>query len=116
MSRFVWNFLGGCTVLAGILLFQTVQERRAQLPPTQPRPSILALVAFEAVLAAIAIACFFPKTHPVTLRIIGVIGVVGCVFNLVQGFRQGDFTQYPMCLFWLLPSIYLVWRGDLGKN
>jgi hypothetical protein len=95
MSRFVWNFLGGCTVLAGILLFQQVQERMVQLPPAQPRPNILALVAFEAVLAAIAGACFFPKTHPVTLRIIGVIGVAGCVFNLVDGWRQGNFAQYP---------------------
>ncbi len=59
------------TVLAGILLLQMVQERSTQLPPNQRNGQILTLVLFEAVLAAIAFAfaCFFPKTHPVPLRI-----------------------------------------------
>jgi hypothetical protein len=115
MSRWVWNVLGGCTVLAGILLLQMVRERSAQLPPNQRDGQILALVLSEAVLAAIAFACFFPKTHPVTLRIIAVIGIAACGFNLLQGFRQGDFSHYPMNLFWLFLSLILLWRGDLGN-
>jgi type IV secretory pathway VirB2 component (pilin) len=115
MSRWVWNVLGGCTVLAGILLLQMVRERSAQLPPNQRDGQILALGVSEAVLAAIAFACFFPKTHPVTLRIIAVIGIAACGFNLLQGFRQGDFSHYPMNLFWLFLSLILLWRGDLGN-
>jgi lipopolysaccharide export LptBFGC system permease protein LptF len=116
MSRFVWNFLGGCTVLAGILLLNMGQERRAELPPDEHHNLIWMLVLFEVVLASIAIACFFPKSHKVTLRIIGAIGVIGCVFNLVQGFHQRDFSQYPTSFLWLLPSLYLLWRGDLGQK
>jgi hypothetical protein len=116
MSRFTWNLLGGCTVLAGILLLSLGQERIAQLPPDQHNGQILALVLFEAVLTAIAVACFFPRTHPVTLRMIGVIGVAACGFNMIQGFLQGNFSQYPISLLWLTPSLYLVWRGDLGTN
>ena len=89
MSKWVWNVLGGCTVLAGILLLQMEQERSAQLPPNQRDGQILTLVLFEAVLAAIACACFFPKTHPVTLRIIGVIGVAACGFNKSAGLPSG---------------------------
>ncbi|MEB3231638.1 MAG: hypothetical protein VKJ64_11565 [Leptolyngbyaceae bacterium] len=116
MSRFVWNFLGGCTVVSGFLLLTMRNEQATQLPPDQQGTSILFLVLFEALLALIAISCFFPKSHPVTLRVIGVLGVVSCGFNLVQGFRQRDFSYYPMNLFWLAPCLYLIWRGDLGNS
>ena len=116
MSRWVWIMLGGCTVLAGILLLPMAQQGITQFPPNQRNGQIAVLILCEAVLAAIALACFVPKTHPVTLRIIGVISVAAIGFNLLEGFRQRDFSHYPMNLFWLPPSLYLLWRGDLGKT
>ncbi|MDA0267649.1 MAG: hypothetical protein O3A14_11975 [Cyanobacteria bacterium] len=49
-----------------------------------------------------------PKSRPFTLRIFGVIGVIGCLFTLVTGFQQRRFAQFPLILlFWLPGSLYL---------
>ncbi|MFM7888716.1 MAG: hypothetical protein ACKPCM_18940 [Pseudanabaena sp.] len=40
----------------------------------------------------------YPKTRPVTLRILGVIGIAGCIFNLIEGAHQGNFSRLPVTI------------------
>jgi hypothetical protein len=115
MSRTVWNILGILTILAGISMLPRMFEQFANLSPDRHFQYIVECALFLGVLVAIAVLCFFPKSHPVTLRIVGAIGISGCVFNLVEGFRQRNFAQYPIVLgFWLPGSIYLILKGKMN--
>lgn len=117
MSRTLWNILGILSILAGISLITAIPERLAALPPDQHPKLLEGLVGMEGLCAVIAVTCFFPKSYPVTLRILGVLGIVGCLFNLVQGVQYREFSQFPIILvFWLPGSIYLVLKGDMGKG
>lgn len=103
------------TILAGILLFTAAPERLAALPPEQKPKFIAGMVLFAGVLGSIATTCFFPQVRPLTLRILGVIGLFGCIFSLLEGFSQGNFANFPITIvFWLPGSIYLIIKGDLG--
>ncbi len=114
MSKTTWNILGVLTVMAGILLFMSVPERIAALTPEQ-RPTFIAgggLIL--AVLGVIASACFFPKSRPVTLRILGAIGIASCIFTLIEGAHQENFSRFPVTIgFWLPVSVYLVVKGKM---
>jgi len=114
MSKTTWNILGILTIVAGIMLFMSTPEKFAALTP-EKRPAFIAGgVLIFGVLGAIASTCFFPKSRPVTLRILGVIGIASCIFNLIEGGRQGDFSRFPLTIgFWLPGSVYLVVKGKM---
>ena len=114
MSQTVWNIIGGLTILASILFFSRYPERLAQLPPDRHPQLIAGGVLFGLVLGVIASMCFLPKYRPITLRLLGFIGVAGCIFSLVDGFYRQNFYQFPIILlFWLPGSIYLVLYGKM---
>ncbi|MEE3719575.1 hypothetical protein V2H45_22800 [Tumidithrix elongata RA019] len=114
MSKTMWNILGIFTILAGGSLFMMVSERLAVLPADQHPKLILGGVFIAAILVVIATTCFFPKVRPVTLRILGAIGIAGCVFNLIEGSYRGNLIQFFLILvFWLPGSIYLTLKGKL---
>jgi cyanate permease len=114
MSKTTWNILGILTILAGISLFMLIPDRFAVLPPDQRPKFIAGCVFILGVLGAIVGICFFPKSRPITLRILGGIGIAACVFNLIEGAQRGNFSQFPLTLgFWLPGSIYLVVKGQL---
>ncbi len=115
MSKTTWNILGILTILAGILLFMSVPEKFAALPPDQ-RPKFIAGVFFIfGLLGIIASTCFFPKVRPLTLRILGVFSIVCCVFTLIEGAHRGDFSKFPqIIILWLPGSIYLVVKGKMN--
>jgi len=116
MSKTTWNILGILTILAGISFFMLIPEKFAVLPPEQRPKFIEGCVVLGGVLGVIAGICFFPKSRPITLRILGAIGVAACVFNLIDGAQRGNFSQFPINLaFWLPGSIYLVVKGQLGR-
>jgi hypothetical protein len=116
MSKTTWNILGILTILTGIYLFRSIPESLAVLPPDRRHKFIEGDVLLGGVLAVIVGICFFPKSRPITLRILGAIGVAACVFNLIDGAQRGNFSQFPINLtFWLPGSIYLVVKGDLGR-
>lgn len=117
MSQTVWNILSVLTILASFLLFWDYPEQLATLSPDRHFQFIVGGVFFASLLGAIACMCFFPQSRPVTLRILGVIGISGCVFIVVEGFKQRDFSQYPIVLvFWLPGSIYLVLSGKMNSD
>jgi hypothetical protein len=114
MNKSIWIILGIFSILAGISLILATPDRLAALPPDQHPKLIQGLVFLVGTCGIIALACFFPKSHPVTLRILGAYGVFACIFNLVEGIRQHNFSQFPMVLvFWLPGSIYLVVKGKM---
>ncbi len=114
MSKTVWYILGALTILASILFFSYIPERLAALPPDQHPKLIAGCVLFAGVLGTIITICFFPRVNPVTLRIMGVIGIAGCVFNLREALYTKNFSQLPITLaFWLPGSTYLVVKGKL---
>ncbi len=114
MNKITWNILGILTILATILLFMSAPEKFATLPPDQRPKFILGGIVIMGVLVTIASTCFFPKVRPLTLRILGAIGIAGCVSNLIDGVHKGNFSQFPITLsFWLPGSIYLVVKGKM---
>ncbi|NMF57321.1 hypothetical protein [Pseudanabaena yagii] len=114
MSKTTWNILGILTIVAGILLFMLAPERYAALTPEQRPTFIAGGVLILAVLGAIASTCFFPKSRPVTLRILGAIGIASCIFTLIEGAHQGNFSRFPVTIgFWLPGSVYLVVKGKM---
>ena len=116
MSKTTWNILGILTILAGISFFMLIPEKFAVLPPDRRPKFIEGCVLLGGVLGVIVGICFFPKSRTITLRILGAIGIAGCVFNLIDGAQRGNFSQFPVTLaFWLPGSIYLVVKGQLGR-
>lgn len=114
MSKITWYILGILTILATILFFMRIPERLAVLPPDQHPKLIYGSILFGVVLGTIIVTCFFPRFRPVSLRIIGAIGIAGCVFNLIDGFYTRNFFQFLIILsFWLPGSIYLVVKGKM---
>ncbi|MBW4646444.1 MAG: hypothetical protein KME23_26210 [Goleter apudmare HA4340-LM2] len=70
----------------------------------------------------IAIACWFPQSHPVTLRLIGVIGIAGCIFSIFDSFRHPEFGWLGIVArlgliftLWLPGSIYLLIKGRMSE-
>jgi len=117
MSQTVWNILGICTILALGLFLSTIHEQWSTLTPDQPPPSYLGVILFSGVLVVIAIACLVPKSRPFTLRIVGAIGIAGCIFSLIEGFKQQNFAQFPITLiFWLPGSVYLTIKGKMNDD
>ncbi len=114
MSQTAWNILGILTILAGILLFLTERERFVTVPPDQYFQFFAIGFLIFGFLGIIASTCFFPKVRPFTLRVLGTYGIFCCVFNLITGFKKGDFSQFPMTIcFWLPGSVYLVVKGKM---
>jgi len=110
----IWTILGILSILAGISLMLATPDRLAALPPDQHPKLIQGLFFFEGICGMIGLTCFFPKSHPVTLRILGAYGAAGCIFILVEGIRRHNFSQFPILFtFWLPGSIYLVVKGKM---
>ncbi|WP_146138579.1 hypothetical protein [Chamaesiphon polymorphus] len=60
----------------------------------------------------IAMACFFPKGHPVTLRIIGSVILGSYITYVCSSFGTPNFGRSVIGLFmWGIPSGYLAIKG-----
>ena len=60
----------------------------------------------------IAIACFFPKSHPITLRIIGTVIFIAYVLYVLDSFHNQNLGRAILgLLVWGLPSGYLAIMG-----
>lgn len=61
----------------------------------------------------IAIACFFPKSHPLTLRMIGAVIFFAYVAYVVDSFRTSNlFRAIAGFIVWGIPSGYLAIKGE----
>ncbi|MBE9103230.1 hypothetical protein IQ267_27690 [filamentous cyanobacterium LEGE 07170] len=121
MRRSIWIVLGIASILAAASLLIQAPDIFATRPPEQQTDFILGTGGFVGILGVIAIACFFPRSHPITLRIIGVLGIISCMFSIYSTFRNFD-RNWAMLLsrlainliFWLPASIYLAITGRLS--
>ncbi|MGK7926092.1 MAG: hypothetical protein AB4290_12760 [Spirulina sp.] len=121
MSRTVWNILGVLTILAAIVFFSRYPERLAVLPPDRHFQLIAGGVFFAILLCTIACICFFPKTRPVTLPILGFYCIVAVILNglgLLDVLRQKEGFLCLHFWYWLLFSISMFYLGRItgGKR
>lgn len=115
MSKTTWNILGILTILAGISMLSWMPDQFAALPADQRPKYLVGVVLLTSVLGVIATTCFFPKSRPITLRILGTLGAAGCLFNLVEGWQHHNFSQFGLILvFWLPGSVYLMLKGKMN--
>jgi hypothetical protein len=81
-------------------------------PGGMPAPSIV-FHGMAALFTFIAIACFFPKSHPVTLRIIGASIFLSFASYVISSFGTDNFERALRGFgFWGLPSGYLTIVGS----
>ncbi|KAF3890080.1 MULTISPECIES: hypothetical protein [Nostocales] len=120
MSRTVWIVLGISSIVAAVSLLVQAPDVFATRPPDKQLEFILFLAGLVGLCGTFAVACFFPKSHPITLRIIGAIGVVSCVFSIYSSFQDrslnwiGVASRLSIVLgFWLPGSIYLLLKGKM---
>jgi hypothetical protein len=82
------------------------------LNPGSFRAGPLVFYGMSVLCATIAIACFFPQTHPITLRIIGTTIFVAYVVYAVDSFGSKNFGRALLGFaIWGLPSGYLAIAG-----
>lgn len=114
MNRTFYNILGFLSVIAGISLIVQMREILATRPPENLSLFYWGTAGIVGVCVVIAIFCFFPKSHPYTLRIIGVFGLISTIYYLYDAFRTQNFFQVGTAfLFWLPGSIYLILKGKM---
>jgi len=114
MNRTFYNILGFLSVIAGISLILQMREILATRPPENLSSFYSGTALLVGVCIVIAIFCFFPKSHPVTLRIIGAIGLISTIYYLYDAFHNHNFAQLGTALFFWLPgSIYLIVKGKM---
>lgn len=82
MSRFSRIVIGVATLLCAILFFMVA------LNPDEPFRSYGSAILLTVLCATTAVACFFPQTHSITLRIIGAAIFIFIVVGLVDRFFQ----------------------------
>jgi hypothetical protein len=114
MSRTLYIVLGIFAILCAISLVANIPEILATRPPGNPLVFFGGTAALVGVCIVIAIMCFFPRSHPITLRIIGAIGLVSTLYYLYDSFRAHNFARVGIALFFWLPgSIYLIFKGKM---
>lgn len=117
MNRTFYNILGFLSVIAGISLILQMPEILATRPPENLSLFYWGTAGLVGVCILIAIFCFFPKSHPYTLRIIGAIGFLSTLYYLYESFRDRNFAQVGIALlFWLPGSIYLIVKGKMTDS
>ncbi|MFB2924309.1 MULTISPECIES: hypothetical protein [Aerosakkonema] len=117
MNRTFYNILGFLSVIAGISLIVQMREILATRPPENLPLFYWGTAGLVGVCVVIAIFCFFPKSHPYTLRIIGAIGLLSTIYYLYEAFHNGNFFQVGTALlFWLPGSIYLIVKGKMTDS
>ena len=98
--------IGIVALLSGVGFFITA------LDPSGLPAGSLVFYTMAAVCVVIAIACFFPKSHPVTLRLIGAIIFTTYVGYIIDSFQAQNLDRAVAgFIVWGLPSGYLAIMG-----
>lgn len=123
MRRSVWIGIGILSILAGMSLLVQAPEIFATRPPDKQMEFIFGTGGLVGLCGAIAIACFFPSSHPITLRLIGVIGITSCVYSMYDSFQDRDLVWVKIISrfilifgFWGPFSIYLTIKGKMTDS
>ncbi|AUT03064.1 hypothetical protein CLI64_23125 [Nostoc sp. CENA543] len=120
MSRTFWKVLGVLSLLAGISLLMQSPGVFATRSPDKQLEFIIGTAALVGLCGLFAIACWFPQSHKFTLRVIGLFGVVACLFSIYDIFRDRHlnwvamFSRLALIVgLWLPGSLYLVKKGNM---
>ncbi len=117
MRRFWWKVLGTLCAIAGIHLLTKMFDILPALPPERRLESFVWGSGLIGICFVSASLCFFPRSHWISLRILGGYGVAASIFNIVEGFRTRDYSKLGVTLFFWLPgSIYLIWSGKMTNS
>ena len=106
MSKSSRIIIGIVALLGAVGFFITALE------PEGLPTGVAGFYAMAALFVIIAVACFFPKTHPITLRMIGMVIFCGYVAYVYDSFQTQNFSRaIKGLIFWGLPSGYLAIMG-----
>ncbi|WP_144050832.1 hypothetical protein [Nostoc sp. PCC 7524] len=120
MSKTFWKVLGVLSMLAAISLLMQSPGVFATRPPDKQLEFIIGTAAIVGLCSVFAIACWFPRSHAISLRVIGLIGLASCIFAIYDIFRDGTLnwvvitSRLGLILgFWLPSSLFLVSKGKM---
>ncbi len=114
MRRKFYIGLGMLSLLGAVQMGRMMAALVVTQPPKNPVEFYLGSSGLIGICLVSAIFCFFPKSHPVTLRIIGFYGLCSCIYILLDCVINHAIVNLPMLFaFWLPGSIYLVWTGKM---
>ncbi|HIK08407.1 MAG TPA: hypothetical protein IGS40_27655 [Trichormus sp. M33_DOE_039] len=120
MSRTFWKVLGVLSLLAGISLLMQSPGVFATRPPDKQLEFIIGTAALVGLCGLFAIACWFPQSHQITLRVIGLFGMASCLFSIYDIFRvlpPNWLAISPRLVliigFWLPVSFFLIKKGSM---
>lgn len=103
----------GLVALLGAVGFFLTARDPSGLPSEDP----FLFYGLAAAFVVIAIACFFPKSHPVTLRLIGGLIFVAGITNVILSFSSGGLlTSIVGLIIWGPLSVYLMIKGKLSVS
>ncbi|MEO0378611.1 MAG: hypothetical protein AAF329_29270 [Cyanobacteria bacterium P01_A01_bin.17] len=104
--------LGSRIVIAAVSFVCALMFFLTALDPSGLPSGALVFYGMAAVCVIIAVACLFPKSHPVTLRLIGGLILSAYVIYVFDSFQTQNFTRAVVgFLVWGLPSGYLAVTG-----
>lgn len=113
MSQTIYRFLGFCALGCVGLLLLGAPEQAAALPPEKLRTFYIGTAIFVGLCSSIALACLIPSSHFITLRILGLIGAVGCIFYAVDSIRSGEWLRLGLPFLWFPGCLYLAIAGKM---
>lgn len=112
--RLLWNVLGVACLVAGIHLLISLLQAFGTLPIEGRATALLLWSGLIAICFIGALLCLFPRSHWITLRLLGGYGVAASIFNIVNAVQTQNYVQIVMSLlFWLPGSLFLLWKGRL---
>ncbi|MCG9886956.1 MAG: hypothetical protein MH825_15585 [Cyanobacteria bacterium] len=108
----LYRWLGWAAIAAALSLMAQAREAAARQTPENLPIFWAGTGGFVALCLAIAAYCWFPATHGLTARILGLWGAAGAIFVIVDAIQDGQWLALlPALFFWLPGSLWLVWRG-----
>lgn len=104
--------LGARIAIAAISLVCALMFVLTALDPSGLPAGALVFYGLAAFCVIIAVACLFPKSHPITLRLIGALVCSAYIVYMVDSFQTQNFGRAAVgFLVWGLPSGYLAVAG-----
>lgn len=117
MDRRIYQFLGLSAIAASLSLILRAPEVAAKQPPDNLVNYWSGTALLVGLCVSIAVFCFFPGSHWLTLRFLGLFGVAGSIFTLVDSIQHHEWLRLiPVFMFWLPGSIVLVRYGKMDNS
>ncbi|WP_066424518.1 hypothetical protein [Anabaena sp. 4-3] len=120
MSKTFWKVLGVLSMLGGISLLMQSPGVFATRPPDKQVEFIIGTTVLVGLCFVFAIACWFPQSHAISLRVVGLVGVASCVYSIYDMFHNRSLNWLAITSrlglifgFWLPGSLFLISKGNM---